>query len=200
MIKINLLPIKELMRRRMLIQHAILGAIPIILAVVVILMVEFSIKDRVRISEKKIKVTKNQINKLDKIIGQINRLKNDKKELERKMSVIDKLNKNRTIPVHVLDELCNNIPEKLWLNSISQSGRQINLKGVGLDNETIVNFIKGLKKSEYFAAHINGLIKNFFNDSASQFASFFTSETNLSEKELEELREIVNHQIENKKN
>ncbi|MCD4696206.1 MAG: BlaI/MecI/CopY family transcriptional regulator [Bacteroidales bacterium] len=57
-----------------------------------------------------------------------------------------------------------------------------------------------IKKSDYFASHINGLIKNFFNDSASQFASFFASETNLSEKELEELREIVNHQIENKKN
>ena len=57
-----------------------------------------------------------------------------------------------------------------------------------------------IKKSEYFTNQINNMIKNFFNDSASQFASFFTSETNLSEKELEELREIVNHQIENKKN
>jgi len=57
-----------------------------------------------------------------------------------------------------------------------------------------------IRKSEYFASHINGLIKNFFNDSASQFASFFTSETNLSEKELEELKDILNKQIENKKN
>ena len=57
-----------------------------------------------------------------------------------------------------------------------------------------------IKKSEYFTNQINNMIKNFFNDSVSQFASFFTSETNLSEKELEELREIVNHQIENKKN
>jgi hypothetical protein len=57
-----------------------------------------------------------------------------------------------------------------------------------------------VKKSEYFASHINGLIKNYFNDSASQFASFFTSETNLSEGELEELKEIVNKQIEDKKN
>ena len=56
-----------------------------------------------------------------------------------------------------------------------------------------------INKSEYFSSHINGLIKNFFNDSASQFASFFASETNLSEKELEELRDIVNRQIENKK-
>ncbi len=57
-----------------------------------------------------------------------------------------------------------------------------------------------IKKSEYFASHINGLIKNFFNDSASQFASFFASETDLSETELEELRDIVNKQIDNKKN
>jgi hypothetical protein len=39
---------------------------------------------------------------------------------------------------------------------------------------------------------LNTLInQEFFNDSASQFASFFTNETNLSAKELEELRKIV---------
>ena len=45
-----------------------------------------------------------------------------------------------------------------------------------------------VKKEEYFSKHVNGLIKNFFNNSASQFASFFTRETNLNEKELEELK------------
>jgi hypothetical protein len=42
---------------------------------------------------------------------------------------------------------------------------------------------------------VNGLIKNFFNDSASQFASFFTKETNLSNEELEELKKIIDNQI-----
>lgn len=57
-----------------------------------------------------------------------------------------------------------------------------------------------VKKSDYFSKHVNGLIKNFFNDSASQFASFFTKETNLSNDELEELRKIIDKQIkENKK-
>ena len=37
-----------------------------------------------------------------------------------------------------------------------------------------------IKKKEYFSRHVNNLIKNFFNDSASQFASFFTQETDLS--------------------
>ena len=57
-----------------------------------------------------------------------------------------------------------------------------------------------VKKSDYFSKHVNGLIKNFFNNSASQFASFFTSETNLTVTELEELKKLIDNQIEQQKN
>ena len=56
-----------------------------------------------------------------------------------------------------------------------------------------------VKKTDYFSKHVNGLIKNFFNDSASQFASFFTTATNLSEKELENLKTIIDLEIQKKK-
>ena len=55
-----------------------------------------------------------------------------------------------------------------------------------------------VKKTDYFSKHVNGLIKNFFNDSAAQFASFFTRETDLSAKELEELKNIIERQLKNK--
>ena len=55
-----------------------------------------------------------------------------------------------------------------------------------------------VKKKDYFAKHVNGLIKNFFNDSASQFASFFTKETDLSKEELEQLKQLIDEQIKNK--
>jgi predicted transcriptional regulator len=55
-----------------------------------------------------------------------------------------------------------------------------------------------VKKKDYFSKHVNGLIKNFFNDSASQFASFFTQETNLSKKELEDLKTLIDNEIKNK--
>ncbi|WP_438962212.1 BlaI/MecI/CopY family transcriptional regulator [Nonlabens sp.] len=55
-----------------------------------------------------------------------------------------------------------------------------------------------VKKSDYFSKHVNGLIKNFFNDSASQFASFFTKETQLSQEELKQLRDIIDGQIKKK--
>lgn len=56
-----------------------------------------------------------------------------------------------------------------------------------------------VKKTAYFSKHVNGLISNFFNNSASQFASFFTTETDLSTSELEELRKIIDSQIQKKK-
>ena len=56
-----------------------------------------------------------------------------------------------------------------------------------------------VKKSDYFSKHVNGLISNFFNNSASQFASFFTTETNLSTSELEELKKIIDSQIQKNK-
>jgi len=56
-----------------------------------------------------------------------------------------------------------------------------------------------VKKTDYFSKHVNGLIKNFFNDSASQFASFFTEETDLSQTELEDLRSLIDRQLKKKK-
>lgn len=56
-----------------------------------------------------------------------------------------------------------------------------------------------VKKSDYSSKQVNGMIKSFFNNSAAQFASFFTQETNLSSAELEELRKIIDKEIQKKK-
>jgi len=56
-----------------------------------------------------------------------------------------------------------------------------------------------VNKSDYFSDHINGLIKDFFNNSTAQFASFFTNETDMNSEELKELRDIVDKKIASKK-
>lgn len=52
-----------------------------------------------------------------------------------------------------------------------------------------------IKKNQYFSTHINVIVKDFFNDSAAQFASFFTNESNLSVSELEELKKVLENRI-----
>jgi len=56
-----------------------------------------------------------------------------------------------------------------------------------------------VKKADYFSKHVNGIIKNYFGDSALQFASFFTTTSNLTTSELEDLKKIIDGEIKRKK-
>ncbi|MFC4231526.1 BlaI/MecI/CopY family transcriptional regulator [Parasediminibacterium paludis] len=54
-------------------------------------------------------------------------------------------------------------------------------------------------KSDYFSKHVKGIIKDYFGNSAMQFASFFTTTSNLSAEELEELKMIIDKEIKRNK-
>jgi len=56
-----------------------------------------------------------------------------------------------------------------------------------------------IKKEDYFAKHIDEMVKGFFGNSALRFASFFTTTSDLSESELQELKKIVEQEIKRKK-
>lgn len=53
-----------------------------------------------------------------------------------------------------------------------------------------------VEKETYFNQEMTSMIDRFFNSSVSQFASFFTTNSKMSQKQLKELREIINNQIE----
>ncbi len=56
-----------------------------------------------------------------------------------------------------------------------------------------------VSKQDYFSKHMKGIIKDFFGNSVAQFASFFTTSTDLTSEELEELKRIIDTQLKNKK-
>ena len=56
-----------------------------------------------------------------------------------------------------------------------------------------------LKKNLYFKTQLHEMVAQFFNDSSSQFASFFTKNADFSLEELEELQELLQEKIEQKK-
>lgn len=53
-----------------------------------------------------------------------------------------------------------------------------------------------VEKGDYFKEEMTSMIDRFFNSSVAQFASFFTSNARLSQKQLKELRDIIDEQIE----
>lgn len=56
-----------------------------------------------------------------------------------------------------------------------------------------------ISKQEYFKGHINRIVQHFFNGSAPKFASFFAGNDDLSLSELEEIRQLIDKRINEKK-
>jgi predicted transcriptional regulator len=56
-----------------------------------------------------------------------------------------------------------------------------------------------VQKADYFSKQVNEIVKDFFGNSALQFASFFTTTGSLSVEELEDLKKIVELEIKRKK-
>lgn len=52
-----------------------------------------------------------------------------------------------------------------------------------------------VSKEVYFKEEMTSMIDKFFNSSASQFASFFTSNTKMTQTELKDLRDLIDQKI-----
>jgi type IV pilus assembly protein PilN len=83
---------------------------------------------------------------LDKKIGDLDKFKKDKKELELKLGVIKTLEENRLAPVKTLDDLAMLVPQKsIWLSKLTQSNDKLTIEGVGRDNIAVADFMKTME-------------------------------------------------------
>ena len=73
-----------------------------------------------------------------------------KKQLQDKLDVISSLDRARTGPVRMLDELASNVPERLWLTGIATKGKAIRVEGQSLDTGVVADFLRTLNASPYF--------------------------------------------------
>ena len=74
-------------------------------------------------------------------------------EITAKLDVIKDLEKKKTGPVLLLDELAMAVPkEKLWLASLNESKGMLTLKGTAMDNDTVALFMTNLEKADHLVA------------------------------------------------
>ena len=60
-------------------------------------------------------------------------------------------------------------------------------------------YYPGIRKNEYSRFYFRGMMKSFFNNSTSKFASFFSKDEDVSLTELEEMKQILEDQIQKRK-
>ncbi|MFH7320115.1 PilN domain-containing protein [Desulfurivibrio sp. D14AmB] len=152
MIKINLLPIKELKQRRRRRQELffLVGSLAVLL--LLLAMAALTLNAQINGLKAEIVELDRQKASLQSIQRQITALQRQQEALETKISAIRTLRTHSQLPVRVLDEISNRTPsQRMWLNSLRLAGNTLTIAGVGLDNPTIAQYMQTLERSPYFA-------------------------------------------------
>lgn len=150
MLKINLLPVRQL-KKRAKAKKQLLGMF-LLFILVLALSVITGVLQAQKISGlgSDIAVLQKEKDSYTPTLQKIAKLKKDREELVRKTEIIKKLKMDSSLTVRALDEVAIRIDNKrMWLDSLQQQDSSLRLSGVALDNETIAQFMDKLKESPF---------------------------------------------------
>jgi len=153
MIKINLIPYREKEKKENLERQIAIIAGSIIIFLLAIVAVHLYLSADLKKLESKAAAAEARLLLLDKKVGDVDKFKKDKQELEQKLGVINTLEVNRFFPVRLLDGLNMLVPSKeLWLEKITQKGQEVRIEGMAKDNGSVARFIKSLEKAPFIGS------------------------------------------------
>jgi type IV pilus assembly protein PilN len=150
-IRINLLPVREARRKADLQQQFVLIAAAAVGSLVLVAGVHQFVRSSVTNANRRVATLQTQLAQFKPQQEQVEAFKAKKTDIEQKLEVIDRLERSRSGPVHILDELATRTPERVWLTNLSANNGKIELKGMSLDNELVALFLTALNDSAYFA-------------------------------------------------
>ena len=150
MIRVNLLPVKELQaavrRRRDLTMGAIvLGGFALVLLALFLVQYyrRFSLASALA-------SLRSEIQALDVKLKQVGDLQGKIKEYTNRHNIFSELNKKKRGPVGVMESLSAATPPRLWLTEFKETGGKLTINGTAADNQTVAEFLKALGGSAYF--------------------------------------------------
>jgi len=150
MLRINLLPIRQLKKRAKAKNQIAVFCVVFLCFVGILSFVSLIQMHKIKSIESSIAELTKEQQRLAPEIAAVDKLKKDKEELERKISIIRQLKAESSLTVHVLDEVANVVDNnRMWLTSLSQQGNALALTGIALDNQTVADFMDKLKKSSF---------------------------------------------------
>jgi len=150
MLEINLLPVREARRKADIRQQLMQLMLVLLVTVGAIGFWHSRVAEQISESEIRVSQMQNDIQQFKPQLDQVAAFKIKKARLEKKIDVIDGLDKARSGPVRVLAELATRTPERLWLTGLDSKAGELRMEGRSLDNELVAVFLRSLGESKYF--------------------------------------------------
>lgn len=147
--KINLLPWREELRKRRRNQFFMALGGAAVGAAVTVLASSFVMGRIIANQEARNDLLKTEIAALDKRIAEIVDLENKKDRLLARMEIIEQLQRSRPEIVHVFDELVRTLPDGVYLTSVKETGRRLEIHGNAESNTRVSAFMRNIDKSKW---------------------------------------------------
>ena len=150
MIRINLLPHRELARAARRRQFTALLGIAVAAGVVAVLLGHSLIAARQSTQEARNIFLEQEIAKLDVQISEIKKIREQTQALLARKQVVETLQSNRTEVVHLFDQMIRLLPEGLYLKSFKQVGNVVTLSGYTQSSARVSTLMRSLDSSPWF--------------------------------------------------
>jgi type IV pilus assembly protein PilN len=151
MMEINLLPHREARRAADLRESVALLFLGLVVVLSTIFFMHQSVKSDLATAGASVAQLEADIERYKPQQVLVQGFKKQKKELQDKLDIITSLERARSGPVRILDELSSSVPERLWLTGITTKGKGIKLEGMSLDTGVVADFLRGLNASPFFS-------------------------------------------------
>lgn len=151
MIRINLLPVKAAQKKEKLKGQLVTAAASVVVTVALCALAYMQLLGWVDAAAVDVDNKKLEVSRLMKTIGEVNQFKKRQEDLRAKLDILDKLEKSRSGPVHLLDELYKSLPEKIWLESFKEAGGKASIAGMAVNEETVAVFMHNMETSGNFS-------------------------------------------------
>ena len=174
MLRINLLPIRQL-KKRTKARNQILLFVLIFLVVLGLLGgTGVLLANKITELNADIAAKKEEVKSFDEVVKQLAELEQRRLDLNNKIKIINQLKADSSLTVHILDEIAKIIDNRrMWITAFNQNGGNLALSGYALDNKTIAEFMDNLTSGSDYVNSVelsNTSLKNISGNSLKSFS------------------------------
>ena len=152
-IRVNLLPHREARRKRQKNAFYFLTGLSVIAGATLVLLVWSVLEGYIGSQKDRNEMITRENGKLDIQIKEIASLRQEIDALRARQKAVEDLQSDRNQPVYLLDELTRQTPEGIYLKSIKQDDRRVNVVGWAASNERVSEFLRNLQNNGRYVDH-----------------------------------------------
>jgi type IV pilus assembly protein PilN len=149
-IRVNLLPHREARRKRQKNAFYVMTGLSVAVGAALVLLVWSVLEGYIGSQRDRNEIITRENAKLDIQIKEIATLRTEIDALRARQKAVEDLQSDRNQPVYLLDELTRQTPEGIYLKSIRQEDRKVNLSGWAASNERVSEFLRNLQNNSRY--------------------------------------------------